>query len=429
MDTRLSHEEVVEQSAQVVQSGRLSLLTSVDPSLLSSLLGDMSVWLMESGDDVMRIDALESHSAADIVSTLCRYLEVSGDDLMTALRMRGESGTPVCVVIDNVECLEGKALQVLKSLTEGTSAGVGLLLGGEPDAQLYLEDAGIVRSFLVDVDTQVDLPEYHDYDDDVVSGARGDSDGLGGIVSQLPWRHLFAATGLALLAWLFWPTAEPEPVVRDLDLPAQVEPAPMPVSLPDRTPAQPLVERPQAPITTPAVGTPPARLPQPAPKLDSKQEPQTESKPAPKPVIKPAPKPKSPADPKPTPPPKAEPKLSAKKPVARTQAPSLTGLAADLGYHQEEWLLTRAKTEWVLQVALATSEDGARSLLDQIGRSKSAYYRAERNDRHVYIVLAGPWPTREAAVAAKTSLPQALRTLGAFPRELSGVHKEVGSAP
>jgi DamX protein len=432
LENRLSHEEVVEQSAQVVQSGRLALLTSVDPSLLSSLLGDISVWLMESGDDVMRIDGLESHTAADIISALCRYLEVSGQDLMTGLRMRGEAGNPVCVVIDNVECLEGKALQVLRSLLEGTSGGVGLLLGGEPDAQLYLEDAGIAQPFFVDIDTQAILPEYHDIEED---------DGIaGGVAAQLPWRHIFAAAGLGLLAWLFWPTDGVEPDTRSLSLPAKIE-----AQVSDVTSAE---ERPEneGSLTSEAGGrkappdmfVPTTREPSvkesvaAVPQVRATKESEVKALATPRVEVKSEaskPEPSAEVKVKPTAPPVAKSTPPVKKSVATVRDPSLTGLAADLGYHQEEWLLTRPASQWVLQVALATSEDGARSLLDQIGRSGSAYYRTTRNSRQVYIVLAGPWSTRDAAAAGKASLPPTLRALGPFPRALSAVHKEIGITP
>lgn len=427
MENRLSHEEVVEQSAQVVQGGRLALLTSVDPSLLSSLLGDIAVWLMESGDDVMRIDALESHSAADIISDLCRYLEIGGQDLMTGLRMRGEAGNPVCVVIDNVECLEGKALQVLRSVLEGTSGGVGLLLGGEPDTQLYLEDAGIAQPFFIDIDTDAVLPEYHDAEDD---------DGAAvGVVAQLPWRHIFAAAGLGLLAWLFWPTDQVEPDTRNLSLPAKLDDQTVDAKSSadsasvdgeqiDNGSSDKDLPRLAAMAEAPDVFVPKKRAPdltEPAAREASSapEEPVAKAQAAPKPA---------PSQPKPVPKPVTK-SPPAEKSVAAVREPSLTGLAADLGYHQEEWLLTRPASQWGLQVALATSEDGARSLLDQIGRSASAYYRTTRNDRHVYIVLAGPWPTRDAAAAGKTSLPAALRALGPFPRALSTVHKEIGITP
>lgn len=414
MENRLSHEEVVEQSAQVVQGGRLALLTSVDPALLSSLLGDISVWLMESGDDVMRIDALESHSAADIISDLCRYLEIGAQDVMTGLRMRGEAGNPVCVVIDNVECLEGKALQVLRRMLEGTSGGVGLLLGGEPDTQFYLEDAGIAQPFFIDIDTQAVLPEYCDIEDEDTAAD--------GVVAQLPWRHIFAAAGLGLLAWLFWPADKAEPDTRNLNLPTKVDDQVVDVKqLVDSSSNE--SPRPVTTVEAPKVFVPKTRIP------DLKEEEGAASGAS---SVAKVPAPKAPVEPKPTlsqsaPQPVTK-SLSAEKSVAAGE-PSLTGLAADLGYHQEEWLLTRPASQWVLQVALATSEDGARSLLDQIGRSTSAYYRTTRNDRHVYIVLAGPWVSRDAAAAGKTFLPPALKALGPFPRALSAVHKEIGITP
>ena len=416
----MTQPELVEQSAQVVQNGRLALLVGRDPEPLSALLGDIAIAMMEFGADVIRIDALTANGPADIVSALCEYLGVSGQDLMTGLRIRGETGNAVCLVIDNGECLEGKALDVLRNLLEGTSGGVGVLLGGEPDLALYIEDAAIKPMLESDIDGLGLVAA----DEEPVAAP--------GLMAQLPWRHLAAAAGLGLLVWLFWPGKQTSaPDVRELNLPPvpgetatadDQPPAPekdplAKVHMEQETPYQPLDDhaRPVDPEPAAAPTPEPVSKPAPAPAPEPKPEPKPAPKPTPKPTPKPAPKPK----PAPVEQPAAKP----------APPPALSGLSAELGYHQEEWLLTQPGSHWMLQVALATSEDSARQLLDQIGRSKSAYYRAERNGRHVYIVLAGPWSSRDAALAGKGSLPASLQSLGPFPRDLAGIHKEIGVTP
>lgn len=382
----LSREEIIEQAAQVVQSGRLALLTSSEPDSLSMLLGDVAVSMMDFGADVIRIDALEHNTATHLVAALCDYLGVPGKDLLPGLRIRGETGNPVCLVIDNSECLEGKSLDALHKLIEGTACGVGILLGGEPDLHQYLHDAGIAASLHLDVTSAEPL-------DDEEQQEAGAS-----LLSVLPWKHLAAVLGLVILIWLFWPT--------DDNTDAAVQPLALPV--PERPEAVQPEEREPAPDSNDPVAAA-ARESIHTPVAEPEPAPVSEPAPAPKPEPKPAPAPATQA-----------------KPVPAPEKP-LTGLAAQLGYQQEEWLLTQSSGQWMLQVALAATEDNARQLLDQIGRKQSAYYRAARNGRTVYVVLAGPWRDRNAAVAGKSSLPVTLQKLGPFPRELAAIHQEIGA--
>lgn len=390
----LTREEIIEQTAQVVQSGRLALLTSVEPDSLSMLLGDIAVSMMDFGADVIRIDALEHNTATHLVAALCDYLGVPGKDLIGGLRIRGETGNPVCLVIDNSECLEGKSLDALHKLIEGTACGIGILLGGEPDLHQYLRDAGIAASLHLDVTSA----EPVDDDEQEEAGA--------GLLAVLPWKHLAAVLGLAILIWLFWPADE------------NVDEAAQPLALPV----------PEKAVSTPQEASePPAQLDSGelasaaresirTPVAEPEPEPAPEPEPEPKPTPAPAPaKPVAQAKPEPAPAPRPAP------------VKPLTGLAAQLGYQQEEWLLTQSPGQWMLQVALAATEDNARQLLDQIGRKQSAYYRAARNGKTVYVVLAGPWRDRAAAVSGKASLPAALQKLGPFPRELAAIHQEIGA--
>ncbi len=104
--------------------------------------------------------------------------------------------------------------------------------------------------------------------------------------------------------------------------------------------------------------------------------------------------------------------------------PELSGLDARLGYRQEDWLATRDDGEWFLQLVATGREDGARGVLDRIDR-KGAYYRAERGGNKVYLVLAGPYPSREAALEARETLPETLRRGGPFPREMGSIRNEL----
>src|SRR5690606_20611706 len=272
----------------------------------------------------------------------------------------------------------------------------GILLGGEPDLHQYLCDAGLAASLHLDV-TSTEPGESDDEQDE----------GGAGLLAVLPWKHLAAVLGLVILIWLFWPTDENAgEAVQPLALPAPEKVVPVQQEQRE-APAQPDSTSDLASAARESIRTPVT-------------EPESAAKPEPMP------------EPELTPEPKPEPKPAPAKPAAQvTPAPvaekPLTGLAAQLGYQQEEWLLTQSPGQWMLQVALAATEDNARQLLEQIGRKQSAYYRAARNGKTVYVVLAGPWQDRAAAVSGKASLPAALQKLGPFPRELAAIHQEIGA--
>ncbi|MFP1683700.1 SPOR domain-containing protein [Alloalcanivorax sp. C16-1] len=110
--------------------------------------------------------------------------------------------------------------------------------------------------------------------------------------------------------------------------------------------------------------------------------------------------------------------------TVRAGQPELSGLDARLGYRQEDWLATRGDDQWFLQLVATGREDGARAVLDRIGR-EGAYYRTERGGEQVYLVLAGPYSSREAALKARESLPETLRGGGPFPRDMGAIRKEL----
>ena len=100
-------------------------------------------------------------------------------------------------------------------------------------------------------------------------------------------------------------------------------------------------------------------------------------------------------------------------------------MAADLAYRNEDWLLAQTAERWMLQVAAASSEDAARAMLDRLGRERSAYYRARRNGKVVFVVLAGSWASRDKALAGREKLASEFRQLGPFPREMRAIHSEI----
>lgn len=430
-DLRLDREEIVEQAVRAVQVGRLAVVLA-EQSVSAGLLGDAAVMLMEAGVDVARLDAFESHSPDAIRQLLCRALELDERTLIEGLRFRGESGNPFCLVIDSAECLDSKAFILLKTLLEQTSGGLGVLLAGEPDLDGFIAEFGLAVAWRYELEPDFPLASEPVEDDDPPA-------------FSLPWKHLAAAAGLALLVVLFWPDDEPpaQAQVRPLALPERPGPT---VSAPaDERRAERFdvsgalaTREPRSSATTPTAseprdagsGTPPATTSD-APVAD--EAPRDGARTAAQQGAAPAPAPAD-ASPDPAPTreaPAREPAPNSAEAPARAGAtvaardPRLKGLDAELTYRREDWLLAQDADRWLLQVALAATEDGARSLLDRIGTGQAAYYRAQRDGRSVYVVVTGPWADRKAAVASRDALPADLRRLGPFPRQLRAVQGEI----
>ena len=392
MDDLLTTDELVDQLTSEAMAGRMVLLVGADPEAVSERLGLSVEKLIDFGVELLRFDALQFHTADSLMAELADVLGIDSEHVMVGLKVRGQTGNPLLMVVDNAECLAADARALLRRLATQTESGLGVIFGGEPDSEPALLDAGVPLS-LVLVATAAPEPVA------VMQMPAARKSLLPGGVT-IPWRHLAAVAGLLLLVMLFWPDEEtlPEPDVRQLSLPEvsqeviTVQPEPVEEGATDLP--EPVAEAPESPPVAqvePAV-EPPAEPPRAAPAV----------KPAP--VAKPAPAP-------------------AVVPVNRT--PALTGMAADLAYRNEDWLLAQTAERWMLQVAAASSEDAARAMLDRLGRERSAYYRARRNGKVVFVVLAGSWASRDKALAGREKLASEFRQLGPFPREMRAIHSEI----
>ena len=397
MDDLLTTDELVDQLTSEAMAGRMVLLVGADPEAVSERLGLSVEKLIDFGVELLRFDALQFHTADSLMAELADVLGIDSEHVMVGLKVRGQTGNPLLMVVDNAECLAADARALLRRLATQTESGLGVIFGGEPDSEPALLDAGVPLSLVLE-SAEVATAEPEPVAVMQMPAARKSL--LPGGVT-IPWRHLAAVAGLLLLVMLFWPDEEtlPEPDVRQLSLPEvsqeviTVQPEPVEEGATDLP--EPVAEAPEPPPVVaqvePAVVLP-AEPPRAAPAV----------KPAP--VAKPAPAP-------------------AVVPVNRT--PALTGMAADLAYRNEDWLLAQTAERWMLQVAAASSEDAARAMLDRLGRERSAYYRARRNGKVVFVVLAGSWASRDKALAGREKLASEFRQLGPFPREMRAIHSEI----
>lgn len=77
---------------------------------------------------------------------------------------------------------------------------------------------------------------------------------------------------------------------------------------------------------------------------------------------------------------------------------------------------------WLLQIAAVSNEADARSRCQQLALPCTSY-AASRQGKRVWVLVAGPYSSREDAVNAASRLPVEMRK-GPFPRRVSDVRKD-----
>lgn len=405
---------------------------------VSTLLGEAAMRLVDAAA-VVRVDGSQTPSRNALLSALLLHFGVSKDEFAAALE-RALASEPLVLIIDEAEQLGDEALTTLKALRQRLGAGFAVLLGGSPALATRLAEAGLTLTDDLEL-TPLNQDEAALFLEEVAAVAL-DEDELEALCAEggawpgelmaavppptlkpgplsgfaLPWRHVAAVGGLILVVVILWP--RDRSAEQDVPLALPVRPVPEAVTAaPDERPARAPV-REQAPEPEPEPDQ--ARTPQPEP------QPRPEPEPAPRPQPEPEPEPEPQPEPQPEPRPEPQSEPSAPAVVRADTAPAMSGMDAELGYRREEWLLTAPRDQWMLQVTLATTEDAARSLSDRLGTEGSAYYRARRNERNVFIVLAGPYASREAATAGRADLPSDLASAGPFPRQIGAIRDELG---
>ncbi len=389
-DERLDRELLQEQLQAAVLRGQLGLVTGEDEDV-SVWLGELAVHLSDD-TEVIRIDASQGYSAPGLVQDLVNALDVAPDDLLASLQNRAAT-LPVVLVVDNGECLGSRALDALRNLLAKGGGGLGVLMGGEPELSGLLAEARLEPGYRATAD-----------DTAAFAGASESGEAVPGPWREwIPWKHLSAVVGLLLLVWLFWPAeqSDGQESRTALDLPP-------PASRSGGSGAGPSDDA--GDVT----------------KKPGQEDRSTDTAP---PADSPPGEPVAPEQPMP---PAATGEESAsiagdantEKKTAKPDAKP-SSLDAELAYRGEDWLLTRPPEQWMLQLALAADEERARKLMDRLGSERGAYYRARRDGEVVYIVLAGPYGSRNQALGARSDLPGAFAERGPFPRPVDTIAAEI----
>ncbi|MBU3068353.1 AAA family ATPase [Aestuariicella sp. G3-2] len=116
---------------------------------------------------------------------------------------------------------------------------------------------------------------------------------------------------------------------------------------------------------------------------------------------------------------------SVEKPVAAidqaSQAEASSTLSAD-----ERYLMSLASSHYVLQVMASSSEPAVEAYMEQQkNRSALRLFTSSRSGKPWYVVVAGNYPTVEAARQGVASLPEEQKKAGPWPRSVGDVHAKI----
>jgi len=262
---------------------------------------------------------------------------------------------------------------------------------------------------------------------------------------------------LALAGWLGWQrletetpagqAADPEPVPMEEIPLALPEPRPL-TSADTETTAESTV--PPAPDVPPLAETPPetpvaAVIPAPPPgAADATQElPLPEQQESPALATAPAASPQPAA----SEPPAADtastdiidtpttadttPAPAPEQPAPRAEpAPALQETATDSLSHRSDWLLAQPETAYTLQLLGSRHAESITDYIRQhrLDPQQTAFYKGVYKGGEWYVLLYGSYPSRQAALAARTDLPAPVRKAKPWPRSMKSVHTAIREA-
>ncbi|WP_260843185.1 AAA family ATPase [Sedimenticola selenatireducens] len=101
---------------------------------------------------------------------------------------------------------------------------------------------------------------------------------------------------------------------------------------------------------------------------------------------------------------------------------------AVVGIRREKWLLEQAPKSFTLQLIGVRDERAVKSFIEQYRLTgEVAYFRMTRSGGAWFSVLYGVYPTRDAAVKARSNLPVPLRKSDVWPRTFASVQAAIKS--
>ncbi|GEM_PF-1425576 len=95
--------------------------------------------------------------------------------------------------------------------------------------------------------------------------------------------------------------------------------------------------------------------------------------------------------------------------------------------HRERWLMQQAETAYTLQLLGSRNAESIHQYLEQhhLDTHQAAVYKGLYKDADWYVLLYGIYPSRQAAIDARATLPAAIRKDQPWPRTLKSVHNAI----
>jgi septal ring-binding cell division protein DamX/type II secretory pathway predicted ATPase ExeA len=459
-------------------SGAMVLLLGACGTGKSHLLDEVSTELHELAD-ICRIEANVMMDAVQLRARLADVAKLPAEaahsavDLVLALanvRPGAEEPQPIMVLIDSAHVLAIDTLAETVALAQSSGGRVRLLLAGEGELATSWQQASAGTAEVLQL-PNLDRAETADYlhtrlqaggaarltplDSMLLDTLFAQSGGnIGAIhtlapqllapmqqttspaqrIRALPVLHICAlAALLALIIILFLyrghgtDTNPSGAVEREKEaVPAignrQSVALALPVAAQASTPVTAAVHSKPSSAAVTATVTLSLPVPSPLAVTSAAQPPVTElpeSKPAPNEVSKPAPKV---VETKPAPVKPAASAVETSKPVDQAMHPkATTGAGAN-----EHELLGMASNQFVLQLLGAESPSTIDKFVASAGRGQRLLtYHTRLRGKPWMIVLTGPYPSKEAALAAVAKMPEALRKQQPWPRSVANVQADI----
>jgi DamX protein len=100
------------------------------------------------------------------------------------------------------------------------------------------------------------------------------------------------------------------------------------------------------------------------------------------------------------------------------------------GLRSSDWILQQDADAYTLQLLAVRKLQGLRALVQGLRLDlELAYFVSHRKGRDWYVLIAGVFPSRQAAIAASKGLPRSLRGGPPWIRRMAGVQRAIKPAP
>lgn len=424
---------VIEAVLDSATCGGTVIITAPKGGGISTVLGRAAMRLVDYAT-VVRIDASQVHNKNDLMTSLLSYFDVPKDDFLSALTDALAQG-PLVVLVDNGEALSADLIELLAKFQQHFTGAFAVVVGGELALKQQLDTAQTwndanylslaplspaeASEFLLKIRSlKVAETELMKIGEEFWPQTLMEYS-VSSRVKLLPWKHILVALSLLLLLIIVWALSTGS---SDEKIKLSVEPSADPKKITEI--AKKTVTEEEI-VLTPTTQTREPRKPSAIEERVVKDivfDPDAVDTAVDDKMLNTATEVNDEKLSLPSAPPVLE--VNELKPHESAEQQ-----VAPKNFRELQWLAAQNPNYWAMQVTLASSETQAQQLCEQIGVENTAYYRAIRNNRSVYIVLLASFETREQARSAAAQLPTELLEKGPFLRQLAQIQDELPQIP